>query len=175
MKKEIFNRIFGTVCASFPVTCEGCPVKDAWKKKGCESCNEFFENHQQDAELVIATWIGGVNFVESIGEQEKKEPGIRREILEAAEKCVCGDRNDQYGSPENSFDLIAKLWEPIIRVRCVSPGADVAVDAVTVALLMAELKIARAATNVGHMDSWVDLAGYAACGGEIAAKREKEG
>lgn len=42
MKKEIFNRIFSAVCVSFPATCEGCPVKDAWEKKGCESCNEFF-------------------------------------------------------------------------------------------------------------------------------------
>lgn len=35
------------------------------------------------------------------------------------------------------------------------------------------LKIARLANNPEHMDSWVDLAGYAACGGEISG-REKE-
>ena len=99
-----------------------------------------------------------------------KTPSTRREILQAAERCVCGDRDASYGGPEDSFALIASLWEPIIRSRCVPPGADVAVDAVTVALLMAELKIARAVTNTGHMDSWVDLAGYAACGGEIAAR-----
>lgn len=101
--------------------------------------------------------------------EPQKTPETRREILQAAERCVCGDRDQEYGGPEDSFALIASLWEPIIRSRCVSPGADVNVDAVTVALLMAELKIARAATNVGHMDSWVDLAGYAACGGEIAS------
>lgn len=99
----------------------------------------------------------------------------RGEVLDKAKECVCGDRDKIYKGPENSFALIASLWEPIIRARCVSPGTDVAVDAVTVALLMAELKIARAVTNTGHMDSWVDLAGYAACGGEIAAEREKEG
>lgn len=176
MKKEIFTRIFSAVCVSFPATCEECPVKDAWKKKGCESCNEFFENHQQDAELVIATWIGGTGYVNESAKQEPtKTPETRREILQAAERCVCGDRDASYGGPEDSFALIASLWEPIIRARCVSLGADVTVDAVTVALLMAELKIARAATNTGHMDSWVDLAGYAACGGEIAAEREKEG
>lgn len=45
---------------------------------------------------------------------------------------------------------------------------DVDPDAVTVDLCMAELKISRAATNETYMDSWVDLAGYAACGEEIA-------
>ena len=98
----------------------------------------------------------------------------RAGILHEAERCVCGDRDQDYGGPEDSFALIASLWEPIIRARCVPPGTDVNVDALTVALLMAELKIARAATNEKHMDSWVDLAGYAACGGEIATKGAAE-
>ena len=171
MEKKLFLNMVDLICDSFPLGCEGCPLKDLWKKKECSSCKHFLDHYQNDAELILATWIGGTDYVKTMGEQEpKKEPGTRREILQAAERCVCGDRDDQYGSPENSFDLIAKLWEPIIRARCVSAGADVTVDAVTVALLMAELKIARASTNTGHMDSWVDLAGYAACGGEIAAR-----
>lgn len=98
----------------------------------------------------------------------------RGEVLDNARARVCGDRDKTYKSPENSFALIAELWEPIIKDRCVGPGVDVCVDAVTVALCMAELKIARAATNETHMDSWVDLAGYAACGGEIAGKEAQE-
>jgi hypothetical protein len=35
---------------------------------------------------------------------------------------------------------------------------------------MALVKIARLANSPDHMDSWIDIAGYAACGGEIAAK-----
>ena len=38
------------------------------------------------------------------------------------------------------------------------------------AIMMALLKIARISKNPQHMDNWVDLAGYAACGGEIAGK-----
>ena len=34
----------------------------------------------------------------------------RKEILEAAAKCVCGDREQDYGSPENNFAIIARLW-----------------------------------------------------------------
>lgn len=97
----------------------------------------------------------------------------RGDILDKARSCVCQDRNMEYGEPEDGFRLIAALWEPVIRESCVSPGADVSVGPETVALLMALLKIARAATNPGHPDSWIDLAGYAACGGEIACNENR--
>ena len=97
----------------------------------------------------------------------------RGDILDKAKACVCQDRNREYGEPEDGFKLIAALWEPVIRESCVSPGVDVSVTPDTVALLMALLKIARAIANPGHIDNWVDLAGYAACGGEIACKEEK--
>lgn len=38
----------------------------------------------------------------------------RKEILEAAEKCVCGDREQDYGSPEKSFMAMERDW---IRVE----------------------------------------------------------
>lgn len=47
-------------------------------------------------------------------------------------------------------------------------GTEVKVDEVTVALLMALLKIARASSNQNHIDSWIDCCGYMACGGELA-------
>jgi len=37
-------------------------------------------------------------------------------------------------------------------------------------LMMALMKIARLRHNHGHADSWIDLAGYAACGGEIGTR-----
>lgn len=92
----------------------------------------------------------------------------RKEILAAAEKCVCEDRNKEYSEPEDIFSLIAALWEPVICARCVPDGTYVCMDETTVALLMALLKIARASVNQEHIDSWIDLAGYAACGGELA-------
>lgn len=169
MEKKLFLDMVGLICDLFPVDCEGCPLKGLWEKKDCWSCKDFLGKHQNEAELALSTWIGGSAYVKTLGERDaQKTPETRREVLQAAERCVCGDRDQDYGGPEDSFALIASLWEPIIRARCVSAGADVDVDAVTVALLMAELKIARAATNTGHMDSWIDLAGYAACGGEIA-------
>lgn len=91
----------------------------------------------------------------------------RKEILAAAEKCVCGQRDKDYGTPEDSFGLIAELWAKALK-PCVPEGTDVCILPETVALMMALLKVARLIKSPEHLDSWVDLAGYAACGGEIA-------
>ena len=91
----------------------------------------------------------------------------RTEILEAARGCVCGDREEDYGSPEDSFGLIAELGRAYIARKCVSPGAIVELLPEDVAALMALLKIARTAAGAVRADNWVDLAGYAACGGEL--------
>ena len=34
----------------------------------------------------------------------------REETLDRAKQCVCGLREDDYGSPENNFQVIANLW-----------------------------------------------------------------
>ena len=92
----------------------------------------------------------------------------RKEILAAAEKCVCGQREEDYGTPEDSFGLIAELWAKALK-PCVPEGTDVCILPETVALL----KVARLIKSPEHLDSWVDLAGYAACGGEIASSKEE--
>lgn len=103
------------------------------------------------------------------GEGEAKKL-TRAAVLEKARACVCGEREEDYGSPEDSFGCIAELWETYLRAACVSPDAIVTVTAADVAMLMALLKIARVGTSCvgGTADSFVDLAGYAACGAECA-------
>lgn len=103
------------------------------------------------------------------GEGEAKKL-TRAAVLEKARACVCGEREEDYGSPEDSFGCIAELWETYLRAACVSPDAIVTVTAADVAMLMALLKIARVGTSPvgGTADSFVDLAGYAACGAECA-------
>lgn len=98
------------------------------------------------------------------------EDRLRTAVLEKARACVCGEREEDYGSPEDSFGCIAELWETYLRAACVSPDAIVTVTAADVAMLMALLKIARVGTSCvgGTADSFVDLAGYAACGAECA-------
>lgn len=92
----------------------------------------------------------------------------RKEILAAAEKCVCGDREQDYGVPENNFRLIAEFWHTYLSAKCVAAGVHVQLEPEDVAAMMALLKIARASVNPEHIDSWIDGAGYMACGGEIS-------
>jgi hypothetical protein len=94
--------------------------------------------------------------------------------LAAARSCVCGDREQDYGSPENNFETIGYLWS--VYLRAALPRINLGLNGITakdVAIMMALLKIARIATG-SSMDSFVDLAGYAACGGEIASPREND-
>jgi hypothetical protein len=83
----------------------------------------------------------------------------RAEILEAAKGCVTGQRQQDYGTPEDSFGLIGKLWSDYL-------GHEI--NSMDVGTMMALLKIARIKGGRGTQDSFVDLAGYAACAGEIA-------
>ena len=87
----------------------------------------------------------------------------RTEILKKANECVCGDREQDYGSPEDNFGRIAKLWSVYL---------DFDITAVDVAMMMSLLKVARVKSGRLHEDNFVDLAGYAACAGEIASKEE---
>lgn len=93
----------------------------------------------------------------------------RSEILDAANKCVCGDREQDYGSPEKNFELIASLWKDYLQ------GVGVNLDFLEphdVAAMLALLKIARIASGHAKEDNWIDLAGYAACGGELETSHE---
>lgn len=82
----------------------------------------------------------------------------RAYILREAERCVCGHREQDYGSPEDNFKIIAHLWSAYL---------DHSVTPLDVAMMMSLLKVARIRSGNGTMDSFIDLAGYAACGGEI--------
>lgn len=83
----------------------------------------------------------------------------RAEVLQAAMAAVTVDRAATHGAAEDTFGRIAALWSAYLG-QPVSPA-----DA---ALMLALMRIARARGNPQHADNWVDLAGYAACGGEIA-------
>ena len=99
--------------------------------------------------------------------EQEPEPWTRKRVLREAEKCVCGQREHDYGTPEDSFEMIGKLWTVYLDYAT-------KIDAHDVAAMMALLKIARIAKSPNHMDSWCDLAGYASCGGEIAWKEAQE-
>lgn len=85
----------------------------------------------------------------------------RADILDAAKACVTRDRAATHGDAERTFGLIAAYW---------SAHLDQPVSATDVATMMALLKLARAKGNPAYGDNWVDVAGYAACAGELASE-----
>lgn len=101
-----------------------------------------------------------------------EQPSTRSDILDRAKKCVCGQREQDYGSPESNFQLIADLWNGYLFPSLKENKA--VISAKDVAMLMALMKIARIRNGGGSGDSFVDLAGYAACGGEIWAEVQKQ-
>lgn len=83
-------------------------------------------------------------------------------ILVEAERVTSGDRQAQYGPPDQDFQRIAKMWSAIKGVEF---------TAREVAMFMVCVKLSRE-THQRKRGNWVDIAGYAKCGslcGEGAA------
>jgi hypothetical protein len=74
------------------------------------------------------------------------------ELLEHAAGVVT-HRRREYGEPVELFDHIARRWSLTLGTK-VSPAQ--------VALCLIDLKLARLARDPKHLDSQVDVAGYAA-------------
>lgn len=87
----------------------------------------------------------------------------RFEILDTANEIVGGHRVTEYGEPEDNFGIIARLWSDYL-------GIDIRPR--DVAMLMVLFKAGRIKSGTATEDSFVDICGYAACGGEIAAKTD---
>lgn len=91
----------------------------------------------------------------------------REKALEEVGKCVLRDRNATYGSPEDSFQDIADRWSIFLRRRGYFGSLNVLTPA-DVAAMMIDLKLARLGANINKADNWIDAAGYAVCGVEVA-------
>lgn len=78
-------------------------------------------------------------------------------VLRQAAAAIA-DRHKTYGDPAASMDAIARRWS-VTLVRPITPAE--------VVLCLIDLKLARLAHNPRHVDSLVDVAGYAALLGEI--------
>lgn len=118
------------------------PRKDALRKKGCAniaSCAECWNTEMSPLETV------------------------RLKTIQAAIDCVCKERNDQYGEPEESFSTIAELWTAYFGHEYTAHD---------VAMALALLKVGRIAKGQRKVDNYIDLAGYAACAAEIADEEE---
>lgn len=89
----------------------------------------------------------------------------RTAILREAERLINGDRQDQYGPPSESFSRIATVMTQFIRGK-LKDGVEL--EPHDVALFYLAGKGCRAGVSPGHRDTWVDIAGFGALGGEVA-------
>ena len=80
------------------------------------------------------------------------------EDLLAHAAAVVRDRRRTYGEPELLFARVAERWAQVL---------DTKVTAAQVALCLCDLKLARLTVDPRHLDSLVDLAGYAAIVREV--------
>lgn len=94
--------------------------------------------------------------------QQPHENPKRAQILQTAESLITGQRQEDYGTPEENFARIAGFWN--IHLKSILKEE---LTARQVAELMVLLKMARLA-NSPTEDSYVDIAGYAAIAAEIA-------
>jgi len=95
-----------------------------------------------------------------------EETPVRVEALREAARIINGDRNKQYGGPEENFTNIAKIWEVIFQRPFTTED---------VAMAMVGVKQARFVSISGFQpDTWIDIAGYAGCGYEVAKKLYNE-
>jgi Domain of unknown function (DUF6378) len=93
----------------------------------------------------------------------------KRALLDDAIAACTGDRHLSYGKPEANFRRIATLWSAWREIG--KPGP---IEPWEVAGFMILLKLARLAPTPDHRDSWLDIAGYAACGADVADGRDDE-
>lgn len=89
----------------------------------------------------------------------------RGSVLIEAHKTINGERQDVYGSPEDSFKLIAKYWNVYLKSRprdtaLPSGFQETDLEKSDVAMMMTLFKIARLANGPQHRDGYVDACGY---------------
>lgn len=90
----------------------------------------------------------------------------RGDLLDEAKSLITGDRNNQYGPPTQDFARTAAILNALGFQFLKSDDTVQRLEGHHVALLMVALKMSRLAWQPEKRDSWVDLAGYAACGWE---------
>jgi hypothetical protein len=78
------------------------------------------------------------------------------ELLHEAGLLINGERAEQYGEPQESFNAIAIMWSGYL-------GFPINVH--DVAMMMILLKVARGSRGRHKKDNYIDICGYAALAG----------
>ena len=87
----------------------------------------------------------------------------KNDILDKAKTIINGERQGTYGNAEDNFASIAAFWSTYLNTP---------IDSTDVANMMILMKVDRNSSGVYKDDNYIDICGYAALGGEIAADKE---
>lgn len=135
--------------------------------------------------LVNDEWVyvSPVSPVLTITEKQPiRRDNPRGEVLATADSLVNGDRNVEYGDPNEDFRRTSIYWSThaggVLRRKIAK--SDINLEASTtdellklvdslfdphdVAIMMVQLKNSRLAWSPEKKDNWIDSAGYSACG-----------
>lgn len=127
-----------------------------------------------------------LNLLDNAEEEEQPVTGNRRALLMEAASLVDGDRNVQYGDPIDDFRRTSTYWSThiggVFRRKAHALGyeceegvlniLDHLLDPHDVAIMMGQLKDSRLAWDPYKKDSWVDKAGYDACGYDCVVRED---
>ena len=91
-------------------------------------------------------------------DKEKIRTDLDKSCLEEAAKIISGNRQDDYGTPEDSFDRIAEYWSAYMNHKGILKAN---LDCRDIAMMMVLFKIAREEHSHKH-DNLVDICGYTA-------------
>ena len=113
--------------------------------------------------------VGTAGFYEDVPRETTPEeaPALpplynRSGILEEASNLISGERHEEYGDAKGNFEKIAGYWNAHL-------GLVNFISAQDVAAMMVLLKVSRLQGEEPQIDTYIDICGYAAIGGEIAS------
>jgi hypothetical protein len=105
----------------------------------------------------------GITDIEPDWVDVPRETVSRQKILDEALKKIEGERHEEYGDAAENFDRIAGYWNAHLGLNNFITPRDVSA-------MMVLLKISRLhGDGPKDVDTYVDICGYAAIGGEIAS------
>lgn len=127
---------------------------------------ERAESEDHDSRL----WVDGEGDGEFVTVEDwaASQAPLRAQVLDEAKSLIVGDRNNQYGEPDQDFQRTANALNAFGFRKESSSGEHAWLAPDDVATIQILVKLSRLQWNPSKRDSWVDVAGYAACGAECA-------
>lgn len=149
--------------------CNRCMYRDGHNMIVCSSCHalkgipcNFVSSSRSNGSNKLGKDTSCVSWKTS---PPKPEPGPkpndskRGRILLKAMDIINGERQDEYGNPEDSFRLIGEYWTIYLEATGLDMGQTISPK--EVAEMMMLFKIARMSGQKPKLDNYLDLVGYA--------------